>query len=85
MGQQTNARLNFGGDLDRIQGLFFGFVTTGRYGKKVDNGYKAAGHTDSPDGRTAKTCLVEVCTVPVLLVSTVISVPCVRDILCINK
>ena len=33
-----NKRLNFGGDRDRritvwIEGLFYGFVTTGRYGK----------------------------------------------------
>ena len=37
--------------------------------QKVVNGHKSAAHTDSPDGGTGKTCLAEVCSVPVLLVS----------------
>ena len=35
------------------------------------NGHKSAAHTDLPDGCTGKTCLAEVCSVPVLLVSVV--------------
>jgi len=34
----------------------------------VINGHISAADTDSPDGGTGKTFLVEVCTVPVLLV-----------------
>ena len=32
------------------------------------NGHKFAVHTDSPDGRTGKTCFGRLCTVPMLLV-----------------
>jgi len=34
----------------------------------VVNGHKSAAHTGSSDGGTGKTCLAEVCTVPVLIV-----------------
>jgi len=39
----------------RIQGLFSGFVTIGRYRKWLTD--ISAAHTDSLDGGTGKTCL----------------------------
>jgi len=38
----------------------------------VVNRHESAADTDLPDGGTGKTCLAEVCTVPVLLVKEII-------------
>jgi len=41
--------------------------------RNVVSRHKSAAHTDWPDGGSGKTCLAEVCTVPVLLVDQYIT------------
>jgi len=62
-----NKLLNFGGKSDhRLDtGIVFGIRHYWEI-QKVVNGHKSAAYTDSPDSGTGKTCLAEVCTVPVL-------------------
>ena len=65
----VNKRINFCGDLNHR--LDIGIVFWIRHYwniRKVLNGHKSVADTCSPDNGTGKTCLAEVCTVPVLLV-----------------